>query len=151
MRAFFEALGAKVEWDQSTKTVTGIRDNTTVQLTIGSKIGKVNGQNYALAVEAQIINGYTYIPLRFVGEALGDEVNYSNGVITINSNKAPPSGELTVSFIDVEQGDSILIQTPSDKNMLIDAGIPEMGSTVVSYLKSKGISKLDRDFAIKFQ
>ncbi|WP_434579208.1 stalk domain-containing protein [Thermoanaerobacterium thermosaccharolyticum] len=89
MRAFFEALGAKVDWNQSTQTVTGTRDNTTVQLTIGSKIGKVNGQNHALAVEAQIINGYTYIPLRFVGEALGDEVNYSNGVITINSNKAP--------------------------------------------------------------
>jgi competence protein ComEC len=143
MRAFFEALGAKVDWNQSTRTVTGTRDNTTVQLTIGSKIGKVNGQNHALEVEAQIINGYTYIPLRFVGEALGDEVNYSNGVITINSNKALPAGELTVSFIDVGQGDSILIQTPSGKNMLIDAGVPEMGSTVVSYLKNKNVNKLD--------
>ncbi|WP_434641837.1 stalk domain-containing protein [Thermoanaerobacterium thermosaccharolyticum] len=143
MRAFFEALGAKVDWDQSTRTVAGTRDNTTVQLTIGSKIGKVNGQNHALAVEAQIINGYTYIPLRFVGEALGDEVNYSDGVITINTNKAPPIGKLTVSYIDVGQGDSILIQTPSGKNMLIDAGVSEMGSTVVSYLKSKGINKLD--------
>ncbi|MBE0067997.1 copper amine oxidase N-terminal domain-containing protein [Thermoanaerobacterium thermosaccharolyticum] len=40
MRAFFEALGAKVDWDQSTQTVTGTRDNTTVQLTIGSKTAK---------------------------------------------------------------------------------------------------------------
>ncbi|WP_041589442.1 copper amine oxidase N-terminal domain-containing protein [Thermoanaerobacterium thermosaccharolyticum] len=68
MRAFFEALGAKVDWDQSTKTAAGTRDNTTVQLTIGSKIGKVNGQNHALAVEAQIINDSTYIPLRFVAK-----------------------------------------------------------------------------------
>ncbi|AFV25176.1 hydrolase [Methanolobus psychrophilus R15] len=41
---------------------------------------------------------------------------------------------LTVHFIDVDQGGSILIQI-NDKNMLIDAGDNRAGSTVVSYLK----------------
>lgn len=54
-----------------------------------------------------------------------------------------PSGKLTVSYIDVGQGDSIFIQTPSGKTMLIDAGVPEMGSRVVDYIRSRGVNKID--------
>ncbi|EIW00983.1 stalk domain-containing protein [Thermoanaerobacter siderophilus] len=86
MRAFFEALGAKVNWEEKTKTVTAFRGETTVQLIIGHKIAKVNGKSYELIVAPQIINGYTYVPLRFVGETLGDEVIYDNGHIIINSS-----------------------------------------------------------------
>ncbi|ERM92034.1 transglutaminase [Caldanaerobacter subterraneus subsp. yonseiensis KB-1] len=85
MRAFFEALGAKVDWDWRTKTVTAVRDGISIQLVIGQKIAKINGENYELAVAPQVIDGYTYVPLRFVGEALGDEVVYDNGHIIINS------------------------------------------------------------------
>ncbi|SFE01093.1 Metallo-beta-lactamase superfamily protein [Thermoanaerobacter thermohydrosulfuricus] len=53
------------------------------------------------------------------------------------------SGKLTVTYIDVGQGDSIFIQTPSGKTMLIDAGVPEIGSRVVDYIKSRGINKID--------
>lgn len=49
-------------------------------------------------------------------------------------------GELQVHFIDVGQGDSIYIKTPS-KNILIDAG--ERGDTVVNYLKELDVSSLD--------
>jgi competence protein ComEC len=50
------------------------------------------------------------------------------------------SGTLKVHFIDVGQGDAILIQTPSN-NVLIDGGI--RGNTVVDYLKAQGITSLD--------
>lgn len=53
------------------------------------------------------------------------------------------TGKLTISFIDVGQGDSILVQAPSGKTMLVDAGVLEMGSRVVSYIKSKSIKKID--------
>jgi len=49
---------------------------------------------------------------------------------------------LTVHFIDVGQGDSILIQI-NDKNMLIDAGDNRAGNTVVSYLKNNSVTELD--------
>lgn len=49
---------------------------------------------------------------------------------------------LTVHFIDVGQGDSILIQI-DDKNMLIDAGEQKAGNSVVSYLKENGVTELD--------
>ncbi len=51
-----------------------------------------------------------------------------------------PGGTLKAHFIDVGQGDAILIQTPS-QNILIDAG--ERGNTVVNYLKSQGVHSLD--------
>ncbi|NLZ53145.1 MAG: MBL fold metallo-hydrolase, partial [Thermoanaerobacteraceae bacterium] len=51
-------------------------------------------------------------------------------------------GELKVHFLDVGQGDSILITTGSNA-MLIDAGDRGYGSSVVSYLKKQGVKKLD--------
>ena len=51
-------------------------------------------------------------------------------------------GSLTVSYIDVGQGDATLIQK-GNFSMLIDAGKNEKGQTVVSYLKKKGIKKLN--------
>jgi len=50
---------------------------------------------------------------------------------------------MEVHFIDVGQGDSILIQTPLNRNILIDGGPPEAGKKVVSYLKQQGIKKID--------
>jgi len=51
---------------------------------------------------------------------------------------------LTVTVLDVGQGDSILVETPSGKKMLVDAGEPEMGErVVVPYLRRHGISQLD--------
>ena len=53
------------------------------------------------------------------------------------------NNEMSVHFIDVGQGDSILIQSPEGKNMLIDGGKKEKGKDVVTYLRQQGIEKLD--------
>ncbi len=56
------------------------------------------------------------------------------------SSTTAPSGTLKAHFINVGQGDAILIQTPS-QNILIDAG--DRGNTVVNYLKAQGVNSLD--------
>jgi len=53
------------------------------------------------------------------------------------------SGNLTVYFIDVGQGDSILIQTPDGKNILIDSGSDSAYSALDSFLQSKSITVID--------
>ena len=55
-----------------------------------------------------------------------------------------PSGEagLTVHFIDVGQGDSILAESDG-RFMLVDAGENDQADTVVSYLKGQGVETLD--------
>ena len=50
---------------------------------------------------------------------------------------------LKVHFIDVGQGDSILVQTPNGKSVLVDASKNDEGEKVVEYIKSQGIEKLD--------
>lgn len=50
---------------------------------------------------------------------------------------------MSVHFIDVGQGDSIFIQSPNGKTMLIDGGIRGAGKTVVAYLQQQGVKKLD--------
>lgn len=52
-------------------------------------------------------------------------------------------GQLTVSFIDVGQGDSILIQTPLGQNVLIDGGERGQGEKLLEYLGKQGIEKID--------
>ena len=54
----------------------------------------------------------------------------------------PPSGSLSVSFIDVGQGDGVLVQA-GDESYLIDAGRPEEGPNVVDFLRSRGVESLD--------
>ena len=51
--------------------------------------------------------------------------------------------ELKVHFLDVGQGDSILIQFPDGRNMLVDAGGNDDASKVVSYLKKTDVKRLD--------
>lgn len=49
---------------------------------------------------------------------------------------------LRVHFIDVGQGDSILVITPAGQAMLVDAGESEYGQQVVDYLRAQGVQEL---------
>ncbi len=64
--------------------------------------------------------------------------------ITTNEiQKLPSAGEnLTVHFLDVGQGDSVLIEY-HNKAMLIDAGESDQGEVVSDYLHDQGVSTLD--------
>lgn len=88
LRAIFEALDANVDWDRKNQTVTGIKGGTTVVLKIKSKVATINGERVTLDVPAQIINGRTMVPVRFVSEALGQDVDWNsyNQIVTINSD-----------------------------------------------------------------
>ncbi len=88
MRAIFEALGAAVEWNQSSQSVTSTKGNITLSLQIGNTIAQKNGINVPLDVPAKLYNNRTVVPLRFVGEALGANVawNGETRVVTISSS-----------------------------------------------------------------
>jgi beta-lactamase superfamily II metal-dependent hydrolase len=64
---------------------------------------------------------------------------------TVPPPVSPPISDklLVVSYIDVGQGDSILIQTPNGSNILIDAGTSSYQTKVSNYLKARGITKID--------
>jgi beta-lactamase superfamily II metal-dependent hydrolase len=77
---------------------------------------------------------------------LGGEAVVSSSLVgnILGSPPTIPAGQkLKVSYINVGQGDSILIQTPTGKNILIDGGKTDQTTTVENYLHSAGITKLN--------
>jgi len=78
MRGIFESLGAEVEWDEATKTVTGKTKDVEVVLTIDSNKATVNGEEKTLDVPAQLIDSSTFVPARFVAEALNCDVDFTS-------------------------------------------------------------------------
>ena len=76
MRDIFETLGAVMDWNAKTQTVTARKGDTEIKLTIGSKTAYVNGSSVDMTPAAMIVEGKTMVPLRFVGEALGVTVKW---------------------------------------------------------------------------
>lgn len=87
MRAIFEAVGAKVEWDDETRTVHAVRgegnEASFVSLQIGNTTAFVNGASVEFDVASQIKDDRTFVPLRFVVEALGEKVEWDNDNYTV--------------------------------------------------------------------
>lgn len=124
LRGIFEALGADLNWDQNTQTVTATKAGTEIRLVIGGQAYK-NGQPIKLDVPAQITNGRTLIPLRFVSEALGASVDWNGTTQTVTIISQSP-GTLA-NVIRVIDGDTIevVLNNKTEKVRLIGVDTPE--------------------------
>lgn len=76
IRFVAEAMGATVLWDDETRTVTVTLGNITVTLVVGESVATVNGEEKELDSPSFIENDRTYLPVRFVMEALGLDVSW---------------------------------------------------------------------------
>lgn len=85
MRRVFEILGAQVTWNESERSVTAVKGNTEIKLYIGSQTAYKNGQPVQLDTPAEIMAsaGRTMVPLRFVSEAFGGNVNWISATRTV--------------------------------------------------------------------
>ncbi|MEC0371038.1 C40 family peptidase [Paenibacillus chibensis] len=83
MRELFEHEGAKLAWNNDSKTVTAIKGSTTLTYRIGEHTASLNGKAVTVDVPGQILNGYSMVPLRFVSEALGSTVNWDPASKTV--------------------------------------------------------------------
>lgn len=61
---------------------------------------------------------------------------------TVDTSNTDTKNSIKISYIDVGQGDSALIQV-NGKNLLIDAGTNESTNKLISYLDKQNIKKLD--------
>ena len=93
LRGVFEQMGATVVYDNGTINATG--RGHTVSLKIGSQSAIVDGQQQTVDVAPFIIGASTYVPLRFVSQALGASVNYdgTNNVVAINGGGGGGGGD----------------------------------------------------------
>jgi hypothetical protein len=85
VRYLADALGATTNWDGTTHTVTVTTTVYTIQLVIGSARLTVDGQAQTMDAAPVINNGRTYLPARWVAQAMGYDVDWdaANKIVVI--------------------------------------------------------------------
>ena len=82
VRSVIEAMGAEVTWEQETQAATITKDAVTVKITVGKRDLQViaDGAATTVTMDTQAINrdGRIYVPIRYVAEALGAYVDWSD-------------------------------------------------------------------------
>lgn len=76
VRAVFEKIGSSVSWNSAERKVNVNGNGKDIVLYIDDKNAKVNDVEYTMDVTAKIINNRTYVPLRFIAEHSGLNVNW---------------------------------------------------------------------------
>lgn len=90
IRELTESLGARVGWDQKTKSVSISLGQTNIRLQINSRTVQVNGQNKRVEASStpRLVDylgtkeSKTVVPLRFVSETLGFDVGWDQASYT---------------------------------------------------------------------
>lgn len=91
LRGIFERLGATVVY--SAGEINATKGSTTVSLRIGSTQATIGGQPQVLDVAPFIVGATTYVPLRFIAQSLGAQVNYIDStrvVAIVVAGQVPP-------------------------------------------------------------
>lgn len=126
VRTITENLGANVEFDSNTNKIKITKDSTNVVLTINSKSVQVNGANKALLESAFIKDGTTYVPLRFISETFGCNVELNNKTVNILDD-----GKTIISTTP------IAYQTEAPKTTIVQEQAPQTNGKTV-YWTDKG-------------
>ena len=79
VRIAAEFLGAEVIWDEVEQSATIIGNDKNIKLIIDSDIAQVNGVEKKINSPAYMKNDRTYIPLRFIVEELGGNIDWIEG------------------------------------------------------------------------
>jgi Copper amine oxidase N-terminal domain/Bacterial Ig domain len=89
LREIFERTDGVLYWYHVEKRVKAVNDQTEIELQIGDKTAKVNGNERGLAVAPFIKNGRTMVPLEFIAQSLDVTIafNSDTGELVITSNK----------------------------------------------------------------
>ncbi len=96
LRAIFEAIGADVAWDDSTKTAISNKGETTVKITIGEYKLLKNDTEIAIDVPAQIVDSRTLVPVRAIAESFDCIVEWLDDIRTVRIlSRVLPAPELT--------------------------------------------------------
>ena len=142
-----DSIGAKTDWESATKTVT-VHETSggTIELQIGSPtlVVKENGEEKSIIMDtvAVIGDGHTFVPLRFIAEALNLSVGWDAGTHTVFL-VAPGSGsyKFTDESVTVDAGAGY----PLGGTLSIPDGTPEPYPCVVLV---SGSGANDRDETI---
>lgn len=95
-RAIFEALDAEVGWDELSRTVTGGKGQRFTRLTIDKRLACLDEgceSSVLLDVPARIFEDRTFVPARFIANALGAGVSWDGDTYTVSIDSTGRVGE----------------------------------------------------------
>lgn len=103
MRATFTALGASVGYDPRGRVIVARGVAHALRLQIGSHEAIVDGHRVRLDVPARIVATRTYVPLRFVAQAMGAVVGYDSraNLVSVVSRGISGYGEVSGAEVKV--------------------------------------------------
>lgn len=89
MRKIFESLNSTVNWNSDTQTINAVKGESEIVLQIGNAEIIKNGVSEYMDAVPKVVNGTTFVPLRFVSQALDTEVQWSQYTksVFVNSPK----------------------------------------------------------------
>jgi len=112
IRAVIEAMGGEILWEQDTRKITVELSDKTIDLTIGSNISYVNNEQKELDTAPEVINGRTMLPIRFISENLGYNVDWNEDEQIVTISMSANTAEKETMYISNEhpaKTDKILV------------------------------------------
>jgi photosystem II stability/assembly factor-like uncharacterized protein len=87
IRILTEVFGGSITWDAAEQKVTVVRNGTTLNLWIGKSVAEIDGKSVNIDASAAVVPiiwyGRTLLPLRFVAESFGLDVQWDGTARTI--------------------------------------------------------------------
>lgn len=111
VRAITRGMGAEVDWEEDTQTVTITRGDVTVIMVLGQSFITVIDDEGTHTVQmdqlVQVISNRTFVPLRFLAEALGDKIDYDDGTGDIDVKTRLDTPDRPVLSNDIAEWESV--------------------------------------------
>jgi WD40 repeat protein len=98
IRALIDELGGILDWLDSEQKITIQLNNKKIELWIDKNAAYVNGIAQTLDVAPTIINGRTMLPLRFVSENLGLQLEWDGATQTISLSYGGTASSATIDI-----------------------------------------------------
>jgi hypothetical protein len=87
MRRIFEVLGMEIKWDIDNQVVYSAKADSKIEMKVGERQAKINGEEINLDVPAQVVSGRVIVPVRFIAESTGTSIKWDNenNIVFINT------------------------------------------------------------------
>lgn len=147
LRDVFEKLGAKISWNNETRSILVQKNNNKIVFKVDdNKATKNNNKIINLDVPAKIINDYTMIPIRAISDSLGYLVSWDKNTRTVvikddkstikdtDTNKVKEPNKVIETQANVKSSNITMLwdQTYISHNDLPEKRIPVDGLNVLS-------------------
>ncbi len=139
VRVVMEHLGASVEWDGDLRQVSIETEKKNIQLVIDNRIAMVDAKSVKLDAAPMIKSDRTLVPIRFVSEELGYNVNWDDKTRSVNIQSPEEEKTVIKGISSVAKKNSTVITIETEKYIkpeIIRMGDPyrivvDIGDTVL--------------------